>query len=76
MKLQQDFLGSAGRIRSKAAELDNQVAEVMDKWKDATAVEFQNQHLQPIADTLRRLMITLQDANELAAQFGKMLNEE
>lgn len=76
MKLQQDFLGCANRLRAEATGLEDHVADVMGKWRDATATEFQHQHLQGISDTLRRLMITLQEAGELSAKCGKMLCEE
>ena len=76
MKLQQDFLGCANRLRADATALDDRIAEVMEHWRDATASEFQHQHLQPVADTLQRLMIALQNAGELAAKCNKMLSED
>ncbi len=76
MKLQQDFLGCANRVRAEASTFDDHVSEVMEHWRDATASEFQHQHLQPVSEALRRLMITLQEAGELAAKCNKMLSEE
>ncbi len=76
MKLQQDFLGCANRLRADVSGLEEHVADVMEKWRDATASEFQHHHLLAISDTIRRLMITLQEAGELSAKCGKMLSEE
>jgi hypothetical protein len=76
MKLQQDFLGCANRLRADLTVLDDHVSDVMEKWRDATASEFQLRHLQGISETLRRLMITLQEAGELSTKCGKMLSEE
>ncbi len=76
MRLQQDFLGCANRIRAEASKFDEAVAKVMEDWGDATGAEFQHQHLQVVSDTLRRLTIVLQEAGELAARCGKTLREE
>jgi uncharacterized protein YukE len=76
MKLQQDFLGCANRIRAELTTLEDHVTAVMEHWRDATASEFQHQHLQVLSDTLRRLMITLQEAGELSAKCGRILSDE
>ena len=76
MKLQQDFLGCANRLRAEVTGLEDHVADVMEKWRDATAADFRHQHLQGISDTLRRLMIQLQEAGELSAKCGRMLSED
>jgi len=76
MKLQQDFLGCANRIRAEATAFEDKVAETMEHWRDATAAEFQHQHLDALSNTLRRLMLTLQEAGELSAKCGKMLSDE
>ncbi len=76
MKLQQDFLGCANRLRAEVTGLEDHVSDVMEKWRDATASEFQLRHLQGISDALRRLLITLQEAGELSSKCGKMLSEE
>jgi hypothetical protein len=76
MKLQQDFLGCANRVRGEMSALEDKVASVMEHWRDATAAEFQHQHLDGMSVTLRRIMITLQEADALSAKCGKMLSEE
>ena len=76
MKLQQDFLGCANRVRAEATAFDDHVLDLMEHWRDATAGEFQQNYLHGLSDTLRRLMITLQEAGELSAKCGKMLSEE
>lgn len=76
MKLQQDFLGCANRIRSEYSAFDEKVANLLEHWQDATAAEFHHLHLQALSDKLRRLMITLQQAGELSSKCSKMLSEE
>ncbi len=76
MKLPQDFLGCANHIRAEAAAFEDKVADVMEHWRDATGAEFQHQHLDPLSDTLRRLMLTLQEAGELSSKCGKMLSDD
>ena len=76
MKLQQDFLGCANRIRADESDLEDHVSDVMEHWRDATASEFQHNYLDGLSGTLRRLMITLQEAGELSAKCGKMLSDE
>jgi uncharacterized protein YukE len=76
MRLQQDFLGSVNRIRSRMSEFDARVTELRERWRDATATEFQEQHLDQVGEVLRRLMLSLQAAAELASQCDKALRDE
>jgi uncharacterized protein YukE len=76
MKLEQDFLGTANRLRSKLSEFEERTAELMSKWRDGTATEFHDQHLLPIIATLRRLTISLHEAADTANQCDRVLREE
>ena len=76
MKLEQDFLGSTNRLRSKLSEFEERTAELMSKWRDGTATEFQEKHLLPIVATLRRLTISLHEAADTANQCNRALREE
>lgn len=76
MKLSQDFLGAENRLRSKSAEFADRVDELMSRWRDATGAEFKEQQLIPISETLRRLMLTLQEAAELAGKMDTVLRED
>ncbi len=76
MKITQDFLGAENRLRSKSAEFADRVDELMSHWRDATAADFKERQLAPVSETLRRLMLTLQEAAELAVKMDKVLRED
>lgn len=75
MRLRQDLLGCANRIRSLRGELDKKSGETFEKWKDATAESFDHDYLQPIHEVLQRLMITLHEANELATKCDRTMSD-
>ncbi len=76
MRLEQDFLGLANRLRSKISEFEDRTAELMNKWRDGTATDFHDNHLQPIVVTLRRLALTLHEAADNAHQCNRALHDE
>jgi uncharacterized protein YukE len=76
LKISQDFLGMANRLRSKTGEFDDRVEQVMEHWKDAVGAEFRERHLVPISSVLRRLMLTLQEAADTAHQCDRALRDE
>lgn len=76
MKLEQDFLGTANRLRSKLSEFEDRTAELMSKWRDGTAAEFHEKQLLPIMTTLRRLTMSLHEAADNANQCNRALRED
>ncbi len=75
MRLQQDLLGCANRIRSLKGDLDKKTAETMEKWRDSTAQSFENDQVRPIHEILQRLMIALHEANELTTKCDRALRD-
>jgi uncharacterized protein YukE len=76
MKLNQDFLGAVNQLRARLSEFDIQVADLMSHWRDTTSSAYQDQHLAPVPEVMRRLILSLQEAAEKAAACSKELDEE
>lgn len=76
MTYHQDFLGCANRLRASMGEFEDRVTELKEVWRDSTGQEFQEQHLQPVIQVLRRMTLTLHEASELASRFQRALGDD
>jgi len=73
MRLRQDLLGCANRIRATANDWSEQSQQLQEVWRDDRGAEFVTERLDPAAARLQKLIQALQSAGELAQQFDKKL---
>jgi len=73
MRLRQDLLGCANRIRAAANDWSEQSQQLQEVWRDDRSAEFVTERLDPAAARLQKLIQALQSAGELAQQFDKKL---
>ena len=73
MRLRQDLLGCANRIRAAANDWSEQSQQLQEVWRDDQGAEFVTERLDPAAARLQKLIQALQSAGELAQQFDKKL---
>jgi len=73
MRLRQDLLGCANRIRAAANDWSEQSQQLQEVWRDDRCAEFVSERLDPAAARLQKLMNALKSAGELAQQFDKKL---
>lgn len=73
MRLRQDLLGCANRIRAAANDWQEQSQKLQEVWRDERGEEFVTERLDPAAARLHKLVHALQSAGELAQQFDRKL---
>jgi len=73
MRLRQDLLGCANRIRAAANDWSEQSQQLQEVWRDDRGAKFVTERLDPAAAQLQKLIQALQSAGELAQQFDKKL---
>jgi uncharacterized protein YukE len=73
MRLRQDLLGCANRIRAALNDWSEQSKNLQEVWRDDRGEEFAIERLEPAEARLEKLVHALQAAGELAQQFDKKL---
>ena len=73
MRLRQDLLGCANRIRAAANDWSEQSQVLQESWRDERGEAFVVERIEPGAARLQKLIHALQAAGELAQQLDKKL---
>jgi uncharacterized protein YukE len=73
MRLRQDLLGCANRIRAASNDWSEQSKKLQEVWRDDRGEAFVTERLDPAEARLQKLVHALQAAGELAQQFDKKL---
>ncbi|MFZ4082373.1 MAG: hypothetical protein ACOYKN_14165 [Pirellula sp.] len=71
-----DLVGSKGRVQNSLNDWREAVATVGERWKDATADKFMNDHFSDTEPQLQRILIALQEAADLVRSIEKKVADE
>jgi len=73
MRLRQDLLGCANRIRAATNDWSEQSQLLKESWRDERGEAFAVERIEPGVARLQKLIHALQAAGELAQQLDKRL---
>jgi uncharacterized protein YukE len=71
-----DLVGAKGRVQNSLNNWREAVANVEERWKDATAAKFMSDHFADTQPQLQRILIALQEATDLVRTIEKKVSDE
>ena len=76
MQMKTDFLGCVQRIQNIQTQWNQRIDELQSHWHDAQAEHFSREHLHEVNEVLRRWILALHQANELAAKIATSIADD